>query len=51
MAPQTEGEEWAARLNGVSMRGDDIGPAVCRAIVAAKLGDVVQVPAELVGVE
>lgn len=25
--------------------------AICRAIVAAKLGDVVQVPAELVGVE
>lgn len=50
MAPQTEGEEWAARLNGVSMRGDDIGPAVCRTIVAAKLGGVVQVPAELVGV-
>lgn len=51
MAPQTEGEEWTAHLNGVSMRGDDIGPAVCRGIVAAKLGDVVQVPAELVGVD
>jgi len=49
-APQAEGEEWIAHLKGVSMRGDDIGPAVCRAIVAAKLGDVVQVPAVLVGV-
>lgn len=49
-APQAEGEEWIAHLKGVSMRGDDIGPAVCRAIVAAKLGDVVQVPVELVEV-
>lgn len=49
-APQAEGEEWTAHIAGVSMRGDDIGPAVCRAIVAAKLGDVVQVPAELAGV-
>ena len=49
-APQAEGEEWIAHLKGVSMRGDDIGPAVCRAIVAAKLGDVVQVPVELAGV-
>ena len=50
-APQAEGEEWIAHLKGVSMRGDDIGPAICRAIVAAKLGDVVKVPAELVGVD
>jgi len=49
-APQAEGEEWTAHISGVSMRGDDIGPAVCRAIVAAKLGDVVKVPVELVGV-
>lgn len=49
-APQAEGEEWIAHLKGVSMRGDDIGPAICRAIVAAKLGDVVQVPVELAGV-
>ena len=49
-APQAEGEEWTAHIAGVSMRGDDIGPAVCRAIVAAKLGDVVQVPVELAGV-
>ena len=47
-APQTEGEEWTAHLNGVSMRGDDIGPAVCRAIIASKLGYVVQVPKELI---
>lgn len=47
-APQTESEEWTAHLNGVSMRGDDIGPAICRAIVTAKLGDVVQIPVELV---
>ena len=48
-APQTESAEWTAHLNGVSMRGDDIGPAICRAIVAAKLGGVVQVPAVLIG--
>lgn len=36
--------------SALAMRGDDIGPAVCRAIVAAKLGDVVQVPVELAGV-
>lgn len=47
-APQAEGEEWTAHIAGVSMRGDDIGPAVCRAIVAAKLGDVVLVPKELI---
>ena len=47
-APQTEGEEWTAHLNGASMSGDDIGPAVCRAIVAAKLGDVALVPKELI---
>ena len=47
-APQAEGEEWTAHIAGVSMRGDDIGPAVCRAIVTAKLGDVVQIPVELV---
>ena len=47
-APQDEGEEWTAHIAGVSMRGDDIGPAVCRAIVAANLGDVVQVPKELI---
>lgn len=47
-APQAEGEEWTAHIAGVSMRGDDIGPAVCRAIVAAKLGYVAQVPEELV---
>ena len=48
-APRTEGEEWTAHLDGVSMPGEDIGPAVCRAIVAAKLGEVVQVPIDLAG--
>lgn len=47
-APQAEGEEWTAHIAGVSMRGDDIGPAICRAIVAAKLGDMVLVPEEIV---
>ena len=50
-APQAEGGEWTAHLRGVSMTGVDIGPAVCRAIVAAKLGSVVSVPAELVVVK
>ena len=47
-APQAEGEQWTAHIAGVSMRGDDIGPAICRAIVAAKLGDTVRVPKELI---
>lgn len=50
-APQTEGGEWTAHLHGVSMTGCDIGPAVCRAVVAARLGNVVRVPAELVVVK
>lgn len=50
-APKTEDGKWTAHLHGVSMTGDDIGPAVCRAIVAAKLGDVVSVPSELMVVK
>ena len=50
-APQTEGWQWMANLHGVSMQSGDIGPAVCLAIVAAKLGDAVQLPAELVVVK
>lgn len=50
-APKHEGEEWAAHIDGISMSGNDIGPAVCRAIVAAKLGGVVMVPADLVGIK
>lgn len=50
-APKTEYGKWTAHLHGVSMTGDDIGPAVCRAIVAAKLGDVVSVPSELMVVK
>lgn len=50
-APQADGGLWTAHIAGVSMSGNDIGPAVCRAIVAAKLGGMVLVPKELVGGE
>lgn len=48
-APQADGGLWTAHIAGVSMSGNDIGLAVCRAIVAAKLGGMVLVPKELVG--
>lgn len=46
-APQREGDPWCAHLGGTTMLGENIGVIVCRAIVAAKLGDEVEVPDEL----
>lgn len=49
-APKVAGGPWMASAYGVTAIGHDIGPACSRAIVAAKLGDVVQIPAVLVEV-
>ncbi|QDB73845.1 hypothetical protein KE335_gp14 [Aeromonas phage 2_D05] len=40
---------WLVAVNGGSATGSTKLVALCRAIVVTKLGDVVQVPAELVG--
>lgn len=51
--PIGDRKEWSAAidLNNEEMRGETALIALCRAIVAAKLGDVVQVPVELVRVK
>ena len=42
-----ESGPWSAYYGGQTMHGDSPLIAACRAIVAAKLGDVVEVPEEL----
>ena len=50
--PIGDRKEWSAAINlsADEMRGETALIAICRTIVAAKLGDVVQVPVELAGV-
>ena len=51
--PIGDRKEWSAAidLSTDEMHGETALIALCRCIVGARLGDVVQVPAELVGVE
>ena len=50
--PIGDRKEWSAAmdLSTEEMRGETALIALCRTVVAAKLGDVVQVPVELAGV-
>jgi len=42
------GHQWAARVGETIAGGPTITIAACRAIAAASLGDVVEIPAELI---